>query len=210
MKLERIDGVLDLDQYAALGDGRSVALVGLDGSVDWWCVPNLDSPPLFDQILRDDNPAAGRFRVAPVDQNYTVERRYLPDSNVLETTFTTATGTARVTESLNSFLAGRLPWSELARRIEGVAGRVEFAATMVPGTRFDADQPERFEAPNGTAVQVGDLVATVRHDDKWLLPTWDGPRWSSTRVVEAGERAVIAVLAVQSEPLILPKIEEID
>ncbi len=210
MKLERIDGVLDLDQYAALGDGRSVALVGLDGSIDWWCVPNLDSPPLFDQILRDDNPEAGRFRLAPVDPTYTVERRYLPDSNVLETTFTTAAGSARVTESLNSWLAGRLPWSELARRIEGVAGRVEFAATMVPGTRFDADKPERFEAPNGTAVQIGDVVATVRHDDRWRLPTWDGPRWSGTRVVEAGERAVVAVLAVQAEPLILPTIDEVD
>ena len=65
MKPERTGGALDLDQYAALGDGRSVALVGLDGSVDWWCVPDLDSPPLFDQLLRDDNPAAGAFKLAP-------------------------------------------------------------------------------------------------------------------------------------------------
>ena len=210
MKLGRIDGVLDLDQYAALGDGRSVALVGLDGSVDWWCVPNIDSPPIFDQILRDDNPRAGRFRVAPVDPEYTVNRRYLPDSNVLETTFTTAAGSARVTESLNSWLAGRLPWSELGRRIEGISGRVEFAALMVPGTRFEVDTPERFDAPNGTAVQVGDVVLTVRHDDGWRLPTWDGPRWSGTRVVEPGQRAVIAILAVQAEPLIMATIEEID
>ena len=210
MKLERIAGVLDLDQYAALGDGRSVALVGLDGSVDWWCVPNLDSPPLFDQILRDDNPAAGRFVLAPVDPEYTVTRRYRPDSNVLETTFTTRTGVARVTESLNSWLAGRLPWSELARRVEGISGRVEFAASMIPGTRFDADAPERFESPNGTAIRVGDLVAAIRHDDRWRLPTWDGPRWSATRVVDAGDRAVLALVAAQAEPLIIPRVEEVD
>ena len=44
-------GWLALEQYAALGDGRSVALVGLDGSIDWWCVPHMDSPPLFDRLL---------------------------------------------------------------------------------------------------------------------------------------------------------------
>lgn len=47
----RTDGVLPLDAYSALGDGRTVALSGADGSMDWWCVPNMDSPPLFDRLL---------------------------------------------------------------------------------------------------------------------------------------------------------------
>ena len=47
----RSDGYLPLEQYGVLGDGRSVALAGLDGSIDWWCVPNLDSPPLFNRLL---------------------------------------------------------------------------------------------------------------------------------------------------------------
>ncbi len=210
IKLERIGGVLDFDQYAALGDGRSVALVGLDGSVDWWCVPNLDSPPLFDQILRDGTPEAGCFKLAPTDPEFSVSRRYLPDSNVLETTFTTSQGTAKITESLNSGLAGRLPWSELARRVEGIEGRVEFRATMAPGTRFGADTPEAFTAPNGRAFQVGEVVGTVRYDDQWTAPSWEGPRFSAACVVGPGDRAVIALLASQAEPLILPKIEEID
>ncbi len=210
IKLERVGGVLDLDQYAAIGDGRSVALVGLDGSIDWWCVPNLDSPPLFDQILHDDNPAAGRFKVAPTDPEFTVARRYLPDSNVLETTFTTSTGSAKVTESLNSGLAGRLPWSELARRVEGISGRVEFTALMTPGTRFDADQPEHCETPHGLVIQVGDIIATVCHDERWHSSVWDGPKWSGTCAVAAGQRAVLAVLAAQAEPLIIPKMSEID
>jgi hypothetical protein len=45
------EGYLPLEAYAALGDGRSVALTGWDGSIDWWCVPNMDSPPLFDRLL---------------------------------------------------------------------------------------------------------------------------------------------------------------
>ena len=206
----RIDGVLDLDQYAALGDGRSVALVGLDGSVDWWCVPDLDSPPLFDKILRDDVAEAGSFKLSPTDPNASVARRYLPDSNVLETTFTTSKGRAKVTESLNSGLAGRLPWSELARRVEGIEGRVEFRASMVAGTRFGEDQPARFTSPNGEAVQVGDLLVVVRCSESWSSPAWDGPRFSSVCEVGPGDRAVIAAIVGDSEPLILPGIADID
>ena len=48
---QRSNGYLPLEQYGALGDGRSVALSGIDGAIDWWCVPNMDTPPLFDRLL---------------------------------------------------------------------------------------------------------------------------------------------------------------
>ena len=92
-------GWLPLEGYAALGDGRSVALVGWDGSIDWWCVPHMDSPPLFDRLLA---PRHGGFFAITPKQPYRVERRYLPGSNVLETLFITDGGRARLVESLNS------------------------------------------------------------------------------------------------------------
>lgn len=107
---------LDFENYAALGDGRSVALSGADGAIDWWCVPNMDSAPLFDRLL--DGERGGTFSITPVEP-FTIERRYRPDSNVLETIFVTASGRAKLVESLNSGPAGRLPWAELARRVEG-------------------------------------------------------------------------------------------
>jgi hypothetical protein len=61
----RNDGYLPLEQYAALGDGRSVALSGIDGSIDWWCVPNMDSPPLFDRLLDSEN--GGVFSLEPTE-----------------------------------------------------------------------------------------------------------------------------------------------
>ncbi|MDR5883787.1 trehalase-like domain-containing protein [Caballeronia sp. LZ032] len=85
------DGFLPLDAYGALGDGRSVARSGADGSIDWWCVPSIDSPLLFDRLLDVRN--GGYFSITPT-QPFEVERQYREHSNVLETVFTTPTGRA--------------------------------------------------------------------------------------------------------------------
>ena len=134
----RREGALPIEQYSALGEGRSVALTGCDGSIDWWCAPNMDSPPLFDRLLDGSN--GGYFSIAPTE-HCTVERHYRAESNVLETIFTTASGRASLTESLNSGNAGRLPWCELARRIEGLEGKVRFAVHMCPSTRAQSASP---------------------------------------------------------------------
>ena len=59
----RHEGYADLEDYAAIGEGRSVALVGMDGAIDWWCAPNMDSPPLFDRLLDAGN--GGHFTLVP-------------------------------------------------------------------------------------------------------------------------------------------------
>lgn len=134
----RNEGYLSLEKYGALGDGRSVALSGADGSIDWWCVPNMDSPPLFDRLIDVVN--GGYFVVQP-EGEFRTEQHYLPESNVLKTVFHTCDGEATLTESLNSSPAGRLPWAELARRIEGVTGSVRFAFKIVFSRRADTASP---------------------------------------------------------------------
>ena len=203
----RIAGTLPLRQYAALGDGRSVALVGSDGSIDWWCVPNLDSAPFFDRLL--DAESGGRFSITPVAP-FTVERRYLPDSNVVELVFTTAGGRARVTDSLNSGISGRLPWSELARRIEGLDGTVELRIEATVGRRLEEATPWRESSPHGEVLHLDGIVAAVRSTGGVKRLSESDIGIVATVTTRAGSREAIALLASKEAPLILPAIGTID
>ena len=203
---QRSDGVLPLAQYGALGDGRSVALSGTDGSIDWWCVPNMDSAPFFDRLL--DPAHGGRFVLQP-NEPFTVERRYRDDSNLLETIFTTGGGRAMLTESMNSGTAGRLPWAELARRIDGLAGTVCFDLVMKPGRRGDTVSPYLSKIGDRFVLHVERVLALFIHSDE-VRCEWSDEGVIGEVAVSAGERRTVAVVAGRDEPLVAPSIDEID
>ena len=203
----RTDGYVTLDQYIALGDGRSVALSATDGSIDWWCAPNMDSPPLFDRVLSASK--GGYFSVTPREP-FAVQRHYLPDSNVACTVFKTAKGTVRLTESMNSGNAGRLPWSELARRLDGLDGEIDFDIAFKPGTRADSVSPWVQETPHGAVFHIGTLMIMLRMSDEVVVDEYGDRLVKAQCTVRAGQRLVLAVLASDDEPFAVPTLNQVD
>ncbi|WP_246538477.1 glycoside hydrolase family 15 protein [Nissabacter archeti] len=202
------EGFCDLGDYAAVGEGRTVALLAPDGSVDWWCVPDLDSPPLFDRLL--DSGHGGYFQITP-DEPYRMTRHYRENSNVLETLYETASGRIKITESINSTLAGPLPWNELARRIEGLEGRVPVSLRLKIGTAADTRRPWAHHTSQGTVWNVGALLLMLRASEEIRHHAdCDDEGTRAVFTVAAGDRYLAALLVTKDEPLAVPCLERID
>ena len=122
---------LRIEDYALIGDTHTVALVGCDGSIDWLCVPRIDSAACFAALLGDvEN---GRWLLAPEAEVRATRRRYRDDTLILETEFETATGTCAVIDFMP--VGGEEHAVDLVRLVEGRAGEVAMATELV--IRFD-------------------------------------------------------------------------
>jgi GH15 family glucan-1,4-alpha-glucosidase len=196
----RIDGYAPIEEYALIGDGRSAALVARDGSIDWLCLPNLDSPSVFAAILDADR--GGSFELRPAIP-FDASRRYLPRTNVLETTFATARGVVRIIDAMtlpNHHLA---PMRELVRSIEGVSGTVPMRWRLTPRFDYGAHTP-RCEWRQGVPVATwGAEAIAIAHWDAGT-PAWRDGAVEGRFDIEAGGRARLAMAAAYAEPLVVP------
>jgi GH15 family glucan-1,4-alpha-glucosidase len=120
---------LRIEEYALIGDGETVALVGLDGSLDWLCLPRFDSAACFAALL--GSPEHGRWRIAPRSPVRRVARRYRPGTLVLETEFETDEGVVALVDCMPL----RNGAADVLRLVEGRRGRVPM--TMDLTVRFD-------------------------------------------------------------------------
>src|SRR4051794_382871 len=121
--MERTDGFAAIGDYGLISDQRTAALVAKDGAIDWMCAPRFDDEPLFSRLL---DPAGGGACELHPTESFDVERCYLEDTNVLQTTWTTASGKVRVTDAL-VVSEGIQRFSELVRRGGGPPRHAELA-----------------------------------------------------------------------------------
>jgi GH15 family glucan-1,4-alpha-glucosidase len=203
---ERVDGYAPIRDYAAIGDGRTVALIARDGSIDWLCLPDLDSPSILGALI--DSERGGRFLLEP-EVPYEVSRRYLPQTNVLETTFATSAGRVRLNDAM-TMPAGELsPYRELVRRVEGLVGVVPLRWRVEPRFGYGVAKTliER-RAGFPVALSGRDAVA---------LCSWESgqPEYGEQAItgrfsIDEGQVALLVLSAAHQEPLILPTREDVE
>jgi GH15 family glucan-1,4-alpha-glucosidase len=202
----RRNGYAPLRDYAAIGDGRTVALVARDGSIDWLPLPELDSPSVFAAIL--DPERGGRFTLQP-QSRFTSARRYLPNTNVLETTFVTDAGSVRVTDALTLPDAGLVPYRELQRKIEGLSGCVPMRWELEPRFGY-AGWPLKLASRSGTPVaRAGsDALALLSFEagDPVVTDAAVGGRFEAAE----GSSALLALAYAHQEPLVFPIRDELE
>jgi GH15 family glucan-1,4-alpha-glucosidase len=202
--LKRIDGYAPIADYAAIGDGRTVALVARDGSIDWLSLPDLDSPSVFGALL--DAEEGGCFELRP-EEPFDATRRYLPGTNVLETTFTTTRGVVRVTDAMTIPTDGLAPYRELIRRVEGIAGRVSMRWRVEPRPAYGAVVRAERRAGVPVVARGSDAIAVIAWDAG--DPAVREVAIDGAFVSEEGNAAHIVLAAAHQEPLVLPPRAEV-
>ena len=200
--IERSAGFAPIESYAAIGDGRTVALVAADGRIDWWPLPTVESPPAFCSLVAGED--GGVLALCPADGEFSVTRRYVEGTNVLETTYTTGSGSAKVVDSLNATSTGQLPWVELARVVEGIDGHLSMAWEVRPGNRFRAARPWAETTAAGVPMlRVADQTLGVVTTGIGV-PVVERARVHGRFDTAPRSRHVLGVVATDSEPLFLP------
>ncbi|MBA3641572.1 MAG: glycoside hydrolase family 15 protein [Acidobacteria bacterium] len=198
-----------IGDYALIGDGRSAALVSRDGSLDWLCWPRFDSPSVFAALL--DTARGGRFQVRPTGA-FRSERRYLPDTNVLETVFHTASGMVALRDlmpvaSEEDKRTALIPEHEVLREVEGLAGQVEVGVVYTPRPdygRTHSDLTSRGTFGLWCEVSGGALI--LRSDlPLQLTPDHRGAVGATT--ISVGEHKHLSLVYSADGPAVIPLLE---
>ena len=187
---------LPIEHHGVIGDLHTAALIGIDGNIDWLCLPNFDSPSLFASLL--DDRKGGHFRVAALATEARGRQMYLPDSNILLTRFLTPDGVGEVVDFMPIHAGGgpkERSDHQVVRMVRGVRGEIPFRMECRPAfdyarspalsekTEFGA----RFSAAGGPVI---DLVTPL------ALRVEDGTAAAEFRVRE-GDR--IPIVLAQSD-----------
>ncbi|WP_412069750.1 glycoside hydrolase family 15 protein [Rubrivirga sp. IMCC43871] len=170
------DPYLPIGDYGLVGNMRTAALVGKNGSVDWLCLPHFDSPSVFAGIL--DSGKGGRFEIE-VDAGYATKQTYLPDSNVLVTRFAGERGAAEIVDYMPvGKLGPAAGYHRLIRHVRVLRGQIDVRVRVAPAFDYGrathtlemTDEGAVFRAetggPDGGPIRLGlSTVRTLHIDD---------------------------------------------
>ena len=195
-----------IKDYAAIGDCGSIALISKAGSLDWLCWPRFDSPSLFGALL--DSARGGRFRICPAVP-FETTRRYIDNTNVLETRFRTDTGIVRLVDlmplSEGKDHGGELaPEHEVLRFAECVEGRVEVSVTCDPRPAYASVVPVPIDRGKlGFQYDLGTDLYTLRSTVP-LSSFSERSGLEGRAVLRRGQSFFCSLSAAHGYPAVLP------
>jgi GH15 family glucan-1,4-alpha-glucosidase len=147
-----------IESYGVIGNMQSIALVGMNGSIDFLCYPNFDSPTVFATLLDDEK--GGHFEIRPQLSNMRVRQLYLPETNILLTRFLAEEGVAELTDFMPIEQDGEQP-NEIVRSVSVIRGNVHFEMRCQPRFNYAAGKHE---------LQMSGRCATFRPADSICPP----------------------------------------
>jgi GH15 family glucan-1,4-alpha-glucosidase len=182
-------GYQPIGNYGLIGDTHTAALVGIDGSIDWLCLPHFDSPSIFTAILDDEK--GGRFKIAPSTPEVTYKQLYWPDSNVLITRFFSADGVGEVID----FMPVGKPsnghgYHQLIRKVTVVAGTMQFDLECSPAFNYARDPHTTTLGPDGARFRTSSLHVGLA---TYVPLTQVGNRVHASFALQEGESAAFVL-----------------
>jgi len=160
-----------IENYGIIGDLHTLALVGMNGSIDWLCCPHFDSPSVFAAIL--DDKKGGHFKIAPTAEGITHKQFYWPDTNVLITRFLSSDGVGEITDYMPIGESAKgIGQHQLIRRVSVLRGAMAFRMECYPAFNYARDKHQMKVTPDGACFYSPQLslgLATrvpLKQDDK--------------------------------------------
>ena len=137
-----------IENYGIIGNMRTVALVSMNGSIDWYCYPHFDSPSIFGALL--DDVKGGRFQISPIGEPVRYKQFYWPSTNILITRFLLPDGIVELEDFMPVGLPAESPWyHHLFRRIRCVRGAVRMSLMCRPAFDYGQKAHQVLLQPNG-------------------------------------------------------------
>jgi GH15 family glucan-1,4-alpha-glucosidase len=153
---------LPIEHHGVIGDLHTAALVGIDGTIDWLCLPHFDSPSLFASIL--DDRKGGHFRIAVASEGARNRQMYLPDSNVLLTRFLTPDGVGEIVDFMPIHTAvdrKKDQDHQVIRLVRGVRGSIQIEVDCRPVFDYGRQVPTVTRVDYGYRFCCGSAVVDL-------------------------------------------------
>lgn len=187
-------GYQPIENYGIIGNMYTTALVGLNGSIDWYCFPNHDSPSLFAGIL--DNQKGGHFKITPAVSEANHKQLYWPETNILITRFLTPDGVGEIVDFMPVGLEPeQIGYHSLIRQVRVVRGAMEFSLECFPAFNYGLDKYETDVTPKGVCFYSSNLSVGLATD---IPLEKEGRGVVGQFTLNAGEIAVFVLQGIES------------